>query len=233
MNSLVKNIRIVAIGLVLAVISALAFPRTLQAQWRVGVNAGASYNKYAIDKQYMTDYRFNGAWGVTMGVTAQYSFLDWLGVRGSLNLSQRNYRHTRAVLADRLNCLYENDYLLLPMTANFSFGGNALRGFLNLGVYGGYWLNSHRSGREYSSFSNWPYDFSEQVQFNAEKDQRCDFGYTGGVGMEWQFSRHWAVQAEALCYYSIVSSVKQYMTQVKDYRYNTTLGLQAGVMYLF
>lgn len=219
--------------ILLAVIAALALPQMLQAQWRLGVNAGASYNKYSIDKQYMEDYRFNGAWGVAMGITSQYNFLDWLGIRASLNFSQRNYRHTRAVLADHLNCLYENDYLLMPVTVNFSFGGNALRGFLNLGAYGGYWLYSHRSGKEFASFGDTYYDFSEPVRFIPEKDQRWDFGYAGGVGMEWQFSRHWAVQAEALCHYSVVSSVKQYMAHVKDYRYNTTLGLQAGITYLF
>lgn len=208
-------------------------PQVLQAQWRVGVNAGATYNLYSIDKQYMTDYRFNGAWGVTMGVTSQYNFMDWLGVRAGLQVSQRNYRHTRAVEADRLNCLYRNDYLMLPVTANFSFGGASLRGFLDLGVYGGYWLSSYRSGKEYVSLSNFSYDFSEPVHFNAEKDQRWDFGYAGGLGMEWKFSRHWVVQAEALCRYGVVSTVKQYMKHVKDYRYNTTLGLQAGVSYIF
>ena len=209
------------------------FPLTLHAQWKVGVNGGAAYNHYSIDKQYMTDYRFDGAWGVSMGILSQYNFTEWLGVRGELNFTQRSYRQTRNVYADRLDCLYRNDYLLLPVTANFSFGGQALRGFLNLGVYGGYWLNSYRSGKDYVSFNDRSYSFSEPVAFNAEKDQRWDFGYAAGIGAEWRFAAHWAVQAEALGYYSVVSSTRQYMTHVKDYRYNTTVGLQAGVLYLF
>ena len=208
-------------------------PQMLRAQWKVSVNAGAVFNKFSIDKQYMTDYRFNGAWGASMGVMTQYNFTDWFGVRAALNFVQRNYQHTRAQRADWLDCKYQNDYLLLPVTANFSFGGKTLKGFLDLGVYGGGWINSHRSGKEYSSIGQTSYEFSEDVAFNTEKDQRLDFGYAAGVGMEWQFVSHWAVQAEALCYYSVVSTVKQYMTHVKDYRYNTTAGLQASIIYLF
>lgn len=210
-----------------------SLPQALHAQWKVGVNAGATYNLYSLDKQFMTDYRYDGVWGLTLGVASQYSFTEWLGLKAGLNIAQRNYRHTRNAYADRLDCLYRNDYLLLPFTADFSFGGRSLRGFLDLGVYGGYWLSGHRSGKEYTSFGETPQTFSEDIVFLAEKDQRWDFGYAGGIGLEWRFAPHWAVQAEALGYYSVVSSVKQYMAQVKDYRYNTTPGLQAGVYYIF
>ena len=215
-----------------AVLLTLLSP-TVYAQWKVGVNAGAAYNHYSIDKQYMTDYHFEGAWGASMGIISQYNFTDWLGLRGELNFTQRNYRHERNVYYDRLKYHYRNDYLLLPVAANFSFGGRSLRGFMSLGVYGGYWLNSHRSGKDFASLGEREFIVSEDLAFSPEKDQRWDFGYTAGVGVEWRFVAHWAVQAEALGYYSVVSSTKQYMTHVKDFRYNTTVGLQAGVLYLF
>ena len=40
------------------------------------------------------------------------------------------------------------------------------------------------------------------------------------------------MHVEARCYYSFISTVKQYM-DIKDYRYNTTIGLQAGFSYIF
>ena len=218
---------------ILILAAMLAFlPLSLHAQWRVGVNAGATYNLYAIDKQYMTDYRYYGAGGVTMGVTGQYHFMDWLGVRMEIDLTQRNYQHTRAIYADRLDYHYHNDYLLVPAMVHFSFGGS-LRGFANFGVYGGYWLKSHRDGKDYNSFSNRSFDIDEDIAFVPERDQRWDFGYVAGAGMEWQFARHWAVQLEARCNYSVISTVKQYMAHVKDYRYNTTFGLTAGFNYIF
>ena len=216
----------------LAVLALLIFPLSLGAQWRVGVNAGALYNRFSMDKQYMTDYRYGGAWGVTTGVSAQYNFTPWLGVRTGLSYGQRNYRHTRTERADRLDVLYRNSYFILPVMANFSFGGKAVRGFTDLGVYGGCWTGSHRSGQEFVSTAEESYSFSEKLALNPEKDRRLDFGFAGGMGIEWQVASHWAVMAEAFGYYSVVSTVKQYM-HVKDYRYNTSLGLQAGVYYKF
>ena len=61
-------------------------PQMLMAQWRVGVNAGAAYNIYSIDKQYMTDYKYDGVWSFTTGVTGQYNFKDWFGLRAGLNV---------------------------------------------------------------------------------------------------------------------------------------------------
>lgn len=215
-------------------LSLLLLPYGAQAQWRLGVNGGATWNHYSINKQYMTDYRYVDEWGGMAGVTTQYNFFDWLGLRGELNFVQRNYRHTRYEYADRLNVRYENNYLLLPVTVNFSFGGQKVRGFVDAGVYGGVWLNGHYGGTECNSMGGGKsFTFSEPYAFNSQKDQRGDFGYTGGVGVEYKFHEHWLAQIEATCYYSVISSTKQYMKYQKDYRYNTTIGLKAGVSYVF
>lgn len=215
----------------LTILSPLAIG--LQAQWRLGVNGGATWNHYSVDKQYATDYRFDDRWGGTAGLTAQYNFFDWLGLRAGAFFAQRNYRHTRTQYADKLDMRYVNNYLLFPVTVNFSFGGQAVRGFVNLGVYGGAWLNSTMSGREYSSFSKTAYNVSGPRAFVNDRDQRGDFGYTGGLGIEYKFHPHWLAQIEAVCYYSVISATKPYMEHQKDYRYHTTIGLQAGISYIF
>ncbi len=124
---------------------------TSQAQWRVGITGGADYNVFNMDQQYMTDYKVDGRWGITLGVTGQYNVTDWLGVRADLNWTQKNYRHSRVVYSD-VDYKLTNNYLQLPVMASFSFGGERLRGFCNLGVYGAYWLNSHRKGSDWNSF---------------------------------------------------------------------------------
>ena len=53
--------------------------------WRVGVTAGADCNTYSMDMQYMNDFRTEGRWGATLGVSGQYNFTDWLGVRADDN----------------------------------------------------------------------------------------------------------------------------------------------------
>ena len=200
------------------------------AQWRVGATIGTSANHYRMDRQYMSDYHINDRWGLTMGVTGQYDFTEWLGVRADFNWTQKNHR----VLRDRIpmDYKYVNNYLQLPVMASFSFGGQKLRGFCNLGVYGGYWLSSNYSGVDYNSFVGAPYDVKGHVDFNSDRDQRWDCGFVGGLRVEYRFARHWGAQVEARYYYSTTSVQKQYM-RVKDYRYNSTLALQAGVSYFF
>ena len=217
---------------IFAAVALALLPQMLLAQWRVGVNAGATYNMYSIDKQYMTDYKYNAEWSFTTGVTGQYNFKDWFGVRAGLNVMQRNYRHTRSQMPEKLDMKYKNTYMMVPVTANFSFGGKTLRGFTNLGIYAGYWLRSYRKGIDSNSFDGSESDISEKVLFYSARDRRWDFGYTGSVGMEYHFAKHWVAQAEVLCYYSAISTVKN-MEYYKDYRYNTTVGIQAGVSYKF
>lgn len=204
---------------------------TVRAQWRIGVTGGTAYNVFSMNKEYLTDYTINGRWGVTLGISGQYNFYNWFGVRADLNWTQKNYRVHRVAIS-QMDHRYRNDYLQLPLMASFSFGGQRLRGFCNLGFYGGYWLSSHRHGTDYNKHSDYTYGFSEKVEFNSEKDKRWDCGLIGGIGLEYRIAPHWALQAELRYYYSTTSTTKQYM-RVKDYRYNATTALQLGASYVF
>ena len=210
---------------------ALMLPTLVFAQWRVGANVGLSYNHPTIDKQYMTDLVYKDRCGLSFGLMGQYDFNDWLGVRAELDWVQKNYRQTRNV-AENQDYKFTNDYLLMPVMASFSFGGEKLRGFCNVGVYGGYWLNSHRKGEDFHNVSDYTYSFSEKVEFDDDRDQRWDCGFVGGLGLEYRFAKRWGAQVEARYYYSTISVQKQYM-RVDDYRYNSTLAFQAGVSYFF
>ena len=210
---------------------ALVLPSLAFAQWRVGVNGGATYNHSTISKHYMTDYQWKDRWGVTLGVMGQYDVNDWLGVRAELDWAQKNYRLTRQIFSV-LDYKYVNNYLQLPVMASFSFGGKQLRGFCNAGVYGGYWLTSGREGTDFNNSSEKVYEFSEDIKFNSERDQRFDFGFVGGIGLEYRFCQRWAAQVEMRYYYSTVSTQKDYM-RLSDPRYNSTLGVQAGLWYSF
>ena len=218
-----KRKMLIALALLMAVAA--------HAQWRVGVTGGAAYNVFSMDKQYMADYEIDGRWGATLGITGQYDFNSWLGVRADLNWTQKNYRKHRKIL-DEMDYKYRNDYLQLPVMASFSVGGQKLRGFCNLGVYAGYWLNSHREGSDYNNFGLYVINFSEKVEFNSDRDQRWDCGFVGGLGLEYRITPHWAAQVELRYYYSTTSTTKQYM-RVKDYRYNNTTAIQLGGYYIF
>lgn len=203
------------------------------AQWRVGVNVGAAINKLGIDTQYQYDWRYDTRHGVQVGVTGQYNFVDWFGIRTELGLQQRGYTMRRTeYMVDKVRYKYRDNYLTLPVMVSFSFGGKAVRGFLNAGVYGGYWLNSRVKGADFDIDIEQDYPINTSVHFDSRRDQRLDFGYVGGVGVEYHFAKHWAAQVEARYYYSVVSKKKQYQA-TKDYQYNSTLTLTGGIFYIF
>ena len=214
------------------VILLLLMPLAMHAQWRIGASGGGNYNLYSINTQYQTDYRYQGAWAWNAAVFGQYNFKDWVGLRFELEACERNHRFYRTGLYEGTNYLTRNTYLQIPVMAQFSFGGQKVRGFVHTGVYAGYWLAGWQKGTMLDYLSCQVCDIDEPYVFQPDKDQRWDFGLAGGLGIEYKFLEHWALHVEGRCYYSFISTVKQYM-KVQDYRYNTTLGIQAGFAYVF
>lgn len=221
----------------LALLVMLLSASNLMAEWRVGATVGAVNNRLSIDTQYQYDWRYDSRWGVQAGVSGQYNFRDWLGVRANLAFQQRGYTQRRTEKYATPNSYhYRDNYLVLPVMASFSFGGEKLRGFLNLGVYGGYWLNSQVHGKatnlSIESTQNDPYKFDESIDLSGVQYQRWDFGGVAGVGIEYRINEHWATQIEARYNYSIISKKKQYQ-ELKDYQYNNPVSLTVGAYYIF
>ncbi len=205
-------------------------PLSSFAQWRAGVNIGADYNHYSLSTNYQNDVKYNDRWGVTMGLMGQYDVFDWLGVRAELDWTQKNYHRERVILKEQ-DYRFTNNYLQLPVMASFSFGSQQLRGFCNAGFYVGYWMNSYLKGTDLNSISLIEYNFNQKYSFLKERDQRWDFGYVGGLGVEYRFADNWAAQLEARYYYSVTSTNKS--NTMADNRYHSTLALQAGIFYCF
>lgn len=224
-------------------LAAFLLPTTCLAQWRIGISGGGDYNFYSADKQYMTDYRIMDWWGFAVGLNTRYDFFPWLGLGWEVNMTQKNHRLTRYV-RNAMDYHYSNYYLQLPVMAHFSFGGrlrdkdgnpraSSVRGFANVGFYGGCWLSSRLTGTDYNHFSN-PSEIIRlnQEDFNPKRDQRWDCGPVVGLGLEYQFAEHWATSLECRYYYSLINSRKHYM-RVRDAAYNSTLVLQIAFDYIF
>lgn len=203
-----------------------------QAQWRIGAAGGGDYNWYAINTNYQTDFRYDGAWGWSAAVFTQYNFLPWVGLRAEIEATEHNYRFYRTGTYAGTNYVVHNTYLQLPVMAQFSFGGEKVRGFVNAGVYAGCWLAGRYKGTWYDALSGKTAPLDQAYTFDQERDQRADFGLAGGLGIEYRFLPHWAMHVEGRCYYSLISRVKPYM-RVKDNRFNTTLGINLGFCYIF
>lgn len=217
---------------VVAVCTMMLLPERAQAQWRIGASGGATYNWYCIDTHYQNDFHYDGAWGWNAAVFGQYNFKDWLGLRAEIEASERNYRFRRSGIYAGTNYIVHNTYVQLPVMAQFSFGGQKVRGFVNAGVYAGYWAAGQYKGTLYDPMLEKTSSVNAPYIFQDKKDQRGDFGLAGGLGIEYRFLEHWALHAEGRCYYSFISTTKQYM-EVKDYRFNTTIGMNLGFAYIF
>lgn len=213
---------------------------SVNAQWRLGVTAGTTYNHYSIDTRYMSGINYANAWGHfstpsinvpigTFGFMVQYDVSHWLGVRADLNWTAKSHR----VLIPQNGTDYKahNGYIQLPIMASFSISWNKIKSFCNLGIYGAYWVSAMKNGKE--GYYIGSFDGAMTYDFNNNRDQRFDYGLVGGVGVEWKYKRNWSWQIiEARIYYSTQSSQKHYMN-AKDPRYNTTFVLQSGLCYLF
>ncbi|MND77072.1 hypothetical protein D3C80_687390 [compost metagenome] len=179
----------------------------------------------------------------------RYNFSDWLGLQLEVAYMQKNYAIRRSFFFKGVESEIKNSSLQLPLMAHFSFGGEDLRVFLNLGAYSEYWVNSRIRGAHGSGFRN-PNDdevaiektnvlfsdliklenFDQKVDFDTRRDRRMQFGLIAGVGMEYRLSPKFKVFTEARYQHNLTDLQKNYMINQIP-RYNNTFGVQLGVFY--
>ena len=159
------------------------------AQWTVGVRGGVASTSITRSHTDRIDEVYKSRLGFDMGVNARYTVNSWLAVRADLALMQRNHRLQRQL--NYISSVYTdhiNTYLMLPVMADFSFGGTQLRGHLYTGAFCGYWLSQHVKGMtyfmtDYEVFFN-PQD--EKRAFTTE-DRRFDAGLACGLLEDYRY----------------------------------------------
>jgi hypothetical protein len=165
-----------------------------------------------------------------LGIQAHYSFNDWLAIRVDLDYMTRSHRMDRNLtLVNSLFMEYSNSYLMLPVLADFSFGGSKLRGHLLCGGFAGYWLTAHRKGVTFGITGF--LDVDEDLEFNDDT-QRLTAGLAAGVSLSYDINSWLGVNLDALYYYDLVSYRKGY-EHLNDPRYLSTLTFDLGVYYKF
>lgn len=225
-----KNTIIKAIVLVLMCWTAVE----TNAQWAVGAKFGPTWT--TADRSYTgrIDETYSPLVGMDAGFLTRYNFNEWLAVRADLSIMLRSHRMDRHL--NYLNPVYteyRNIYAMLPVMADFSFGGEKLRGHLLCGGFAGYWLQADQNGKTYWMTDYYVYfnDFDEKREFNNE-DQRFTAGVVGGIGLSFEATSHETFFLESLYYYDLVSYHKGY-THLNDPRYLNTLSVSIGCYYKF
>ena len=204
------------------------------AQWALGLKGG--WTRTTTDRTNMgrIDESYSSLNGYDLGIQAHYSINYWMAVRVGFDYMKRSHRMDRNLnYVSQAYTEYRNDYLMIPVMADFSFGGKLLRGHLLCGGFGGYWLKAQVKGTGITSLltQNFLQDFDANHEFTAE-DQRFTVGVVGGVSLTADVSKNIGINIDALYYYDLVSYQKDYV-HLKDPRYLDTFSLTMGVYYKF
>lgn len=197
------------------------------AQWKVGVQTGLTFNHLKANTGYAYDRRYENESGFSFGIPVRYEFVDWFALQAEVSYDQKNYCINRS--PGYFPSDISNAYMQLPVFARFSFGGEKWRGFLNTGLYFGYWMSSKIKTVDFPLNMSQMSVYEEKNPFDSRRDNRFDGGLLGGIGLQYQLSQRVQLVAEGRYYYGLTDLQKEYM--LKQYhRYNNTFALLIGCM---
>ena len=207
---------------------------TVNAQWSVGIKGGWDYTFITRSNAGRIDETYSPLSGYDVGIQARYGFTDWFALRADLSVMRRSHRMDRHLhYLDSLYTEHHNLYLMLPIMADFSFGGKHFRGHALVGEYVGYWLQDHIKGKTYwmTDYCMYYNPFDEKRPFTQE-DARFCAGLTGGLGLSYLINEHWGLNLDALFYYDLTSHHRS-SPHLQDPRYLNTFSVTLGVSYQF
>ena len=216
------------------------------AQFYIGLEGGVNKNQLLTNNanQAFTEYRKAG--GFSAGIPVMYKINDWLAVQASPTYIQKYYTIARTGYFEGIYQNNHNAYIQLPVTGQFSFGGENIKGYVNLGLYGAYWASSTIQGAQlnalnpidtaYSSVTPTSiggesnlYNYNEKYSFSTVKDNRLEFGWVAGIGASYETENGYRFFIEGRYQYSFTDQQKNYMINQVP-RYNDTYGIHLGVM---
>ncbi|MFR9651803.1 MAG: outer membrane beta-barrel protein [Rikenellaceae bacterium] len=203
---------------------------SLFAQLRVGVSSGVTLNNLDCSSGWYYDREYQTASGFSVAIPVQYDFKEWFSVKVEPSYMKKNYTDYRQSLGAEITS--KNGFLQLPAMAQFSVGGEKLRGYTSLGAYIGYWSGGSTQGEYYNIFSGRMDFITAEYEFNSTRDNRFDGGVLCGLGIEYLVCNNIYINAETRLLYGLTDMQKEYMLYQYP-RYNTTFVFELGVSYKF
>ncbi len=201
----------------------------VNAQLGIGLKGGADFNSITRSNAGRIDETYHAKKGLEYGLILRYQVNDWFAMRADVEMMSRSHTMKRNLnFVKEIYTDYENNYLTVPVMADFTFGGTKLRGHFLMGGFVGYWLSANVSGKTIDMSMEMP-DFDEKLEFN-QYHNRLAAGIAGGTGLSCDISDKIALELDAILYYDLTSYMKINELAV-DSRYNNTLSLTLGVIY--
>lgn len=202
------------------------------AQWRAGAYGGADWCERSLNGVYDYARSRSMVTGATGGVTGQYNFLDWLGIRMDLVLQQRSFNDTYSIVLDRYS--YRNLYADVPLMATFAMQTGKVRAYTAMGGYAGIWASKTVISRPWKKdpVISGVGQAGRQTGF-SKADRRFDAGLAGCIGLSYRIMPHMEALAECMLYYGLTDSHNTGSSQFRQPTYDTTGSVCLGVTWLF
>lgn len=229
--------------LTLTLVSSLFNIEGASAQLSVGIEGGYNNNYIVTNNANRAFTNYQSLNGFSAGIPIQYKITDWFSIATDPSFVQKNYSQQRSAFFVGVYQENHNNYIQLPLMGHFMFGGKKLKGFLNVGLYGGCWITgtvkgvmpnilditaTQTPGSSIYNYQN-PYSYNQKYAFDNRKDNRFETGWVGGLGIAYDINNRYQVFTEGRLLYSFTDQQKKYMTNQIP-RYNTTAEINAGIM---
>lgn len=220
---------------------------TSKAQFSVGLEAGYNKNYVLTNAGFHAFTKYEPLEAFNIGVPVKYDFNNWFAVQADPQYIQKNYKMLRTHFFQGIYEDRKNSYIQLPVMAHFSFGGQKLKGFFNLGGYAGYWSSGKIKGTQPDIFAQTPdipdeqelysylelkpgFNYDQKYEFDKRRDRRIELGLLAGAGLSYQLKPRYQIFAEGRYYRALSDQQKNYMINQIP-RYNDTYVIQVGCMY--
>ena len=207
----------------------IALATNVNAQFGIGLKGGLDFNSVTRSNSGRIDETYHAKNGADYGIILSYQINEWFALRANVEMLSRSHTMKRNLNAVKgLYTDYKNQYLTVPVMADFTFGGARVRGHFMMGGYVSYWMMANVSGNTFDLY-NKIRPFSEKMEFN-EYHNRFVAGLVAGPGLSVALTEKISLELDALLYYDLVSYMK--VSKVSpDPRYNNTASLTLGVIY--
>src|SRR5665213_612248 len=115
-------------------------------QLSVGIEGGYNVNYLATNNANRSFTNYGSMNGFNLSIPLQYNIADWFAIATAPAFVQKNYNQQRSAFFAGQYQINYNNYIDLLLKGHFMFGGQRLKGFLNAGMYAGYWLSGRVKG---------------------------------------------------------------------------------------
>jgi hypothetical protein len=216
-----------------------------RAQFSLGVEGGVSAGYLNTNITNRSSTTVDYAAGYTFDIPFQYKINNWFCIETAPGITQKNYSFDRVDSFAGLYDTYVNTYFQLPIMGKFVYG-KRLQVFADAGAYFGYWLSARDKGTTFNILGNviavnssgQSYEALEVVNYNEKRsfnsliDNRTEFGWVTGIGLQYHFNDKYALIGTSKYYQSLTDQQKKYsVNQIPQY--NGVFTFSIGGMMVF